>query len=102
MGIADDGSAIICGELIRKGGVRVLRVLAKQSEPISVPQLGDLLEGKSSDSDLYTVLRRLVLKPGLLIRTEKNIAVLGTNCLRVNWEVTQAVKDFFLEHEPPN
>ncbi len=100
MSIAEDGSAIICGELVRKGSVKILRILARQTKPISVPELGDLFKEPCADADLYTVLRRLARKSTLVIRTAKQVDSTGVSLRRVTWEATEAVKQFFLKHEP--
>ncbi len=101
MAIARNGDVIICGLVVRKGGVVVLRLLAAQETAITVPQLGKIFPGECSDAELYSVLNRLWRRPTLITRTETFVEVTGKQLRRVLWETTPAVKKFFLENPPP-
>jgi hypothetical protein len=99
MTIDRDGHAIICGEMVRKHGVIVLRAACTLPGKFTVPQLARKLGGQYSESHLYTTIGRLHSKQGLFTREDARIAVLDITVRRILWEPTQCVRDFFKTEE---
>ena len=102
MSIAENGDAIICGNVVRKCGVEILRAVASFAEPATVPEIATSLADRYSDNHLYTTLQRLLEKPNLLVRTEANVTIQGwSGAKKVVWKTTPEVKQFFMENPPP-
>ncbi len=93
-GLAKDGSAIIDGKVVRKGGVDVLHALFRQKKPVTVPELSKALKGVS-DATLYSTLKRLQENQGLVVRKETDTVVFGTSLRHVTWKPTEATTKFF-------
>lgn len=96
MKIANDGSAIILGHVVRKEGVSILQALATFDTPTYVPVLQRHFGDKYSGSHLYTTLNRLCkLSPALCKREIVEVEVLSTKLRRVSYEVTEKTRAFF-------
>lgn len=113
MSITKDGRAIICGEIVPAGEVRLLRTLADQGEPVIGPQLRTLHEERMqlaldeyenvtrtplSESSVYTYLKRLKGR-GLVRRKRGVLPFLGRDRQFVFWEATEEAKRFFREND---
>jgi predicted transcriptional regulator len=93
--LAKDGSAIIDGKVVRKGGVGVLRALFELKKAVTVPEIARHLNDNPSVQSLYTVLKRLHDSQGFVEREERSVTITGTTFRRVVWKLTKPAKKFF-------
>lgn len=99
MTIAKDGSAIICGQVLKKDEVSVLRTLTSFLEPVTVPEIAKKMPGHFFDTHLHEILLQLLRKPGLILRSEQTLEVRGwTGAKKVAWEGTPEARTYFLQN----
>jgi predicted transcriptional regulator len=102
MTFAKNGAAIIGGMIVPASEVLVLSTLAHIGRPATVPEIAMDMKEILSDASLYTLLRRLQEKRGLVTREEAMLEVHGRPVRRVRWTAHQAATAFFQRKEQQN
>lgn len=95
MTYASNGAAIIGGNIVPASEMLVLYTLAHLGRPATVPEIAIEMNEVLSDASLYTLLRRLKEKRGLVTREEAMLEVHGRPVRRVRWTAHQAATAFF-------
>lgn len=77
MTIAKDGSAIVCGQVLEKDEVSVVRTLTGFLEPVTVPEIAEKMPQHFFDARLHEILLRVQRKPGVILRSEQDLEMRG-------------------------
>jgi hypothetical protein len=102
MTYAKNGAAIISGMIVPASEMLVLSTLAHLGRPATVPEIAMDMNEVLSDASLYTLLRRLHEKRGLVNREEAMLEVHGRPVRRVQWTAHQDATAFFRRKEKQN
>lgn len=93
--IAKNGKAIVNGLVIPRAEMLVLTTLMQSSVPLAALEIVNQLDELMSIAAVYTLLKRLDTRGGLVTRKNVTILVHGTKVERVLWTST-----LYLNGEP--
>ena len=94
---SNDGKLLICNLILPVSEVFVVKALLALDREVTVPEIAIFTKEKYSDSTLYTLLRKLDAKGGVVVRKEEMVSIAGGRPLkRVFWKLTEEAKHSLL------